>query len=259
VGVDLQLEDKVVVVTGGSRGIGRAAAAQFLREGARVVVASVRPESVARAVEDLRPLGRVEGIPCDVAAEADVVRLVQETLRRFDRLDVMVANAGTGGRYTNLADMSVEDWDAMIGVHLRGTFLCGREAARAMRDRRAAGRIVTVSSTAVWEGDPLLGHYNAAKAGIVGLTRSMAADFAPWGIRVNGVAPGWVHTDMSSSELPPPGRRVPGLGVLERAGLPEEIAPAIVFLASGISDFLTGATLIVDGGQIIAGPRPRQS
>jgi NAD(P)-dependent dehydrogenase (short-subunit alcohol dehydrogenase family) len=257
--MDLQLKDKAVIVTGGSRGIGKAAAALFLREGARLMIASVRPESVARAVEELRPLGRVEGIACDVAVEADVVRLVQETVRRFDRLDVMVANAGTGGRYTNLADLSAEDWDAMIDVHLRGTFLCGREAARAMRDRRLPGRIVTISSTAVWEGDPLLGHYNAAKAGIVGLTRSMAADFAPWGIRVNGVAPGWVHTDMSNSDLPPPGQPVRNLGALERAGLPEEIAPAIVFLASGVSDFLTGSTLIVDGGQIIVGPRPQRS
>lgn len=254
--MDLGLAGKVAIVTGGSRGIGRAAAALLLREGAQVVIASVRPESVAAALRDLRPLGRVEGIPCDVALEEDVVRLVRETLRLFDRLDVMVANAGIGGKYTNLADLSVRDWDEMVNVHLRGTFLCGREAARAMRERRIPGRIVTVSSTAAYEGDPLLGHYNAAKAGILGLTRSMAADFAPWGIRVNGVAPGWVHTDMCKSDLPSPGTPVRNLGVLERAGLPEEIAPAIIFLASSVSNYLTGATLVVDGGQIIVGPKP---
>ncbi len=256
--MDLGLKGKVAVVTGGSRGIGRAAAALFLQEGASVMIASVRPESVAAAVRELRPLGRVEGQPCDVASEVDVVRLVEETLHRLGRLDVMVANAGTGGRYTNLAELSTEEWDAMIGVHLRGTFLCGREAARAMRQRRIPGRIVTVASTAAYEGDPLLGHYNAAKAGILGLTRSMAADFAPWGIRVNSVAPGWVHTDMCKEDLPEPGARVRGLGVLERAGLPEEIAPAIVFLASSASDYLTGATLVVDGGQIIVGPKPHK-
>jgi NAD(P)-dependent dehydrogenase (short-subunit alcohol dehydrogenase family) len=255
--MDLNLSGKVAIVTGGSRGIGRAAAALLLKEGARVVVASVRPESVAAAVKELSALGPVEGIHCDVAVEEDVRRLVAETVRRCGRLDVLVANAGTGGAYTNLADLSAADWDAMIAVHLRGTFLCGREAARAMRERKIRGRIVTVSSTAVWEGDPLLGHYNAAKAGIVGLTRSMAADFAPWGIRVNGVAPGWVHTEMSSNDLPPPGTRIENLGVLERAGLPEEIAPAIAFLASGVCDFLTGTTLVVDGGQIIIGPKPR--
>ncbi len=255
--MDLRLKDKVAIVTGGSRGIGRAAAAMLLEEGALVVVSSVRPESVERAVEDLGPRDRVEGIPCDVASERDVEALMRETVKRFGRLDVVVTNAGTGGVYTNLADMTAEDWDAMINVHLRGTFLCGREAARAMRAAKTPGRIVTVSSTAVYEGDPLLGHYNAAKSGIVGLTRSMAADFAPWGIRVNGVAPGWVHTDMTSADLPDPGVPVENLGVLRRAGHAKEIATAIVFLASDICDFLTGSTLVVDGGQIIIGPKPR--
>jgi 3-oxoacyl-[acyl-carrier protein] reductase len=254
--VDLNLGGKVAIVTGGSRGIGRATAAALLREGAGVVVSSLRPESVERAVAALRPLGRVEGIACDVGSEADVVRLVAETERRFGRLDVMVANAGTGGEYTHLADMTVEAWDDMLRVHLRGAFLCGREAARAMRRAGVPGRIVTVSSVAAFEGDPLLAHYNTAKAGLLGLTRSMAADLAAWGIRVNGVAPGWVHTDMNAGLLPERGTPIDNLGVLKRAADPEEVAAAIVFLASGVCDFLTGSTLVVDSGQIIAGPRP---
>jgi len=177
--MDLELNGKVAIVTGGSRGIGRAAAAALLAESARVVISSVQPDSVRRAVAELEPAGPVSGIPCDVAREEDVVRLVRETVEAFGRLDVMVANAGTGGEYTNLVELETADWDAMIDVHLRGTFLCGREAARAMRASGTPGRIVTVSSVAAYEGDPLLGHYNAAKAGIVGLTRSMANDFAP--------------------------------------------------------------------------------
>jgi len=255
--MDLGLKGKVAIVTGGSRGIGKAACAALLKEGAQVVVSSIRKESVAAAVEELRPLGRVEGIVCDVAVEADVIRLVSETVRRLGKLDVMVANAGTGGKYTNLADLSAKDWDDMINVHLRGTFLCGREAARAMRAAKIPGRIVTVSSTSSYEGDPFLGHYNAAKNGIIGLTRSMANDFADWGIRVNCLAPGWVHTDMSNPDLPPRGTRIEHLGVLKRAGDPEEQAAAILFLASFACDFLTGATLVVDGGQIIIGPKPR--
>ncbi|MGH9798074.1 MAG: SDR family NAD(P)-dependent oxidoreductase, partial [Candidatus Polarisedimenticolia bacterium] len=159
--------------------------------------------------------------------------------------------------YTNLIDLEIGDWDAMIGVHLRGAFLCGREAARAMRASGAGGRIVNVASVAAYEGDPLLGHYNAAKAGILGLTRSMAHDFAPFGIRVNAVAPGWVHTDMTP-DLPPPGVPVGNLGALRRAGRPEEIAAAILYLLSPACDFLTGATLVVDGGQIVVGPTPRR-
>jgi 3-oxoacyl-[acyl-carrier protein] reductase len=254
--MDLELNDKVAIVTGGSRGIGRAAAAALLAEGAQVVISSVQPDSVKRAVEALEPLGRVAGIACDVAVEADVARLVHQTVETFGRLDAMVANAGTGGEYTNLADLETEEWDAMIGVHMRGTFLCGREAARAMRDAQTPGRIVTVSSVAAYEGDPLLGHYNAAKAGIVGLTRSMAADFAPLGIRVNGVAPGWVRTDMTNSDLPAPGVPIDNLCPLRRAGRAEEIGMAIAFLASGVCDFLTGSTLVVDGGQIVTGPKP---
>ncbi len=255
--MDLGLKGKVAVVTGGSRGIGRAAVKALLREGASVMVSSLRKESVEAAVRELAPLGRVEGAPCDVAVEADVVRLVEETVRRFGQLDVMVANAGISDPYKNLAETSVEEWDRMIAVHLRGTFLCGREAARAMHGAKIPGRIVTISSTSAFECDPLGGSYNAAKAGIVGLTRSMAIDFADWGIRVNSVAPGWIHTDMSTSDLPPRGTPIENLGALKRAGEPEEVAAAIVFLASGACDYLTGTTLFVDGGQMIVAPKMR--
>jgi len=253
--MDLGLRGKVAIVTGGTRGIGKAAAAALLKEGAHVMVSSVRPESVEAAVKELGPLGAVAGVPCDVSVEADVVLLVAETVGRFGRVDVMVANAGIATDYTNLADMEVADWDRMMAVHLRGTFLCGREAARAMREAKIAGRIVTVTSTSGYECEVGAGHYNAAKAGMGGLTRSMAVDFAQWGIRVNAVAPGWVYTDMGAMDLPPRGVPLEGVGVLSRAAEPEEIATAIVFLASGACDFITGTTLVVDGGQMIVAPR----
>ena len=255
--MDLGLSGRVAIVTGGSRGIGRATAEAFLREGASVMLASLRKESVEAAAKELASSGRVEGMPCDVASEADVTHLVQETVRRFGRLDVMVANAGVADPYKNLLDTSVSEWDRMIAVHLRGTFLCGREAARAMREAKIPGRIVTVSSTSAFECDPLGGSYNAAKAGIVGLTRSMAIDFADWGIRVNSVAPGWIYTDMSTSDLPPRGTPIVNLGALKRAGEPEEVAAAILFLASSACDFVTGTTLFVDGGQTIVAPKMR--
>src|SRR5438128_2244183 len=197
--MDLRLRGKVAIVTGGSRGIGRAAAAALLKEGASVMVSSLREESVQAALREISGLGRVEGIACDVAVEEQVARLVGETVRRLGGLDVMVANAGIAGTYANLADMPTPEFDRMIAVHLRGTFLCGREAARAMRAAKRPGRIVTIASTSAYECDPGGGHYNAAKAGVVGLTRSMAIDFAAWGIRVNSVAPGWVYTDMSKT------------------------------------------------------------
>jgi len=136
--MDLGLRGQVAIVTGGSRGIGRAAAEALLREGAKVVIASVRPASVERAVKELSKLGTVDGVAADVAVEADVVRLVDQTVERFGGLDVMVANAGIDGDVVNLIDMTVAQWDEMMAIHLRGSFLCGREAARAMRDGGAA-------------------------------------------------------------------------------------------------------------------------
>ncbi len=255
--MDYGLKGQVAIVTGGSRGIGRAAAEALLREGASVMLASLRKDSVETATRQLAPLGRVESLTCDVTSEADVKRLVQETLRRFRRLDVMIANAGVADPYKNLVDTTVAEWDRMIAIHLRGTFLCGREAARAMRDLKVPGRIVTISSTSAFECDPLGGSYNAAKAGIVGLTRSMAIDFADCGIRVNSVAPGWIYTDMSTADLPPRGTPIENLGVLRRAGEADEVAAAILFLASSACAFMTGTTLFVDGGQMIVAPKMR--
>jgi len=257
--MDLGLKDQVAIVTGGSRGIGRAAAEAFLREGAKVVVSSVRPASVEATVKELSALGTVEGIAADVSIEADVVRLVEETMNLFGILDVMVANAGIGGDSVNLADMTTAQWDEMMGVHLRGSFFCGREAARAMRSRRRRGRIVTVGSVSGFESEASGGHYCAAKAGIHGLTRSMAVDFAQWGIRANCVAPGWVRTDMTTDDIPPQGEPLVGLGVMDRVGKPEEIASAILFLASERCGFLAGETFVVDGGQLIAAPDPNPS
>jgi NAD(P)-dependent dehydrogenase (short-subunit alcohol dehydrogenase family) len=257
--MDLGLKDQVAIVTGGSRGIGRATAEALLREGAKVVVSSVRPASVETAVKELSALGTVEGIAADVSIEADVVRLVEETMNLFGVLDVMVANAGIGGDLVNLADMTAAQWDEMMGVHLRGSFFCGREAARAMRSRRRHGRIVTVGSASGFESEVSSGHYCAAKAGIHGLTRSMAVDFGQWGIRANCVAPGWVRTDMTVDDIPPPSEPVVGFGVMGRVGNPEEIASAILFLASERCGFLTGETFVVDGGQLVAAPDPNPS
>jgi len=252
--MDLRLKDRVVIVTGGSRGIGRATAEAFLREGARVMICSARSAAVEAALKDLQPLGAIEGIPGDVADEETVVHLVAETERRLGPLDVMVANAGIAGEEANLADMTVEQWDRVMAVNLRGAFLCGREAARAMRASGRRGSIVTVGSVSGIESDLEGGQYNAAKAGLHGLTRSMAVDFARWGIRANCVAPGWVLTDMAIPYLPPPDQPLENCGVLRRAAEPEEIANAILFLASETSSFTTGETLVVDGGQVIAAP-----
>lgn len=254
--MDYGLKGKVAVVTGGSRGIGRAVATAFLKEGAAVMIASKRGVGRSRGEGPGADRPR-RGIGCDVGREEDVRRLVGETVGRLGRLDVMVTNAGIADPYKNMLDTSVDEFDRMIAVHLRGTFLCGREAARVMRDSGTRGRIVTISSTSGLECERHAATYNAAKAGIIGLTRSMAIDFAPFGIRVNTVAPGWIHTDMTVNDLPDRGVPIENLGALDRGGEPEEVAAAVLFLASEGSDFITGSTLVVDGGQMIVAPQMR--
>ncbi len=249
--MDLGLRDQIVIVTGGSRGIGLAAATAFLREGARVMISSVHPASVEAALKELQALGTVEGLACDVAREEDVVHLVSETIRRFGRLDVMVANAGIGGDEVNLVDMTTEQWDQVMDVNLRGVFLCGREAARAMRSSGCRGRIVTVGSIYGLVSSATEGHYCTSKTAIHGLTRSMAVDFARWGVRVNCVAPGWVRTGTAAEYIPPPGQPLENCGVMNREAEPEEIGNAIAFLASDACGFTTGETFVIDGGQTI--------
>ena len=247
--MDLRLRGKVAIVTGGSRGIGRAAAAALLKEGASVMVSSLREESVQAAVREISGLGRVEGIACDVAVEEQVARLVGETVRRLGGLDVMVANAGIAGTYANLADMPTPEFDRMIAVHLRGTFLCGREAARAMRAAKRPGRIVTIASLAGQTGGLAAGaSYAASKAGVAALTKSIARFAGPHGITANCVNPGLIDTPMIAAWPADIRDRVVAQTPLGRLGRPEEVAAVVVMLASDGASFVHGAHVDVNGG-----------
>lgn len=247
--MNLGLSGAGCIVTGGSRGIGRATAEVLLREGASVAVLSRRQGSIDEAIAALAPLGTVHGFACDVADEDDVAATIALAHERLGRLDVLVANAGIAGTQAAMTDMATSAWDEVMHVNLRGAFVCCREAARRMRAAAVGGRIVIVSSATVFQAEPRLGHYNTAKAGLIGLTRSLAVDLAASGIRVNCVAPGLTDTDQSRAYITP-GMTV---GAMNRAGTPAEVAAAIAFLAGDACGFVTGATLVVDGGQAIAG------
>lgn len=247
--MDLGLSGASCIVTGGSRGIGRATAEALLREGASVAVVSRRRPSVEAAVAALAPLGTVHGFACDVADEDAVAATIALARERLGGLDVLVANAGIAGTQAVMADMTTSVWDEVMHINLRGAFVCCREAAQRMRMDAVAGRIVIVSSATVFQAEPRLGHYNTAKAGLIGLTRSLAVDLAASGIRVNCVAPGLTDTDQTQGYITP-GMTI---GAMHRAGTPAEIAAAITFLAGDACGFVTGATLVVDGGQAIAG------
>lgn len=250
----LTLAGKTALVTGGSRGIGRATCVLFGRLGARVVVNYVRDG--AAAAETVR-LVEAEGaealaIQADVSTPAEAGRLVSETVARFGALDVLVVNHGIWKR-ASIEEMTPEQWDETLRINLGGAYAVCHHAARHMIARKS-GAMILISSTSGQRGEAHYSHYSATKGALLSFTKSLAAELAPHGIRVNAVAPGWVLTDMTRETLEGPEgsaavRPIP----LRRAGTPEEIAGPVAFLASDLASFLFGEILSVNGGAVMAG------
>lgn len=246
----MRFQGKVVLVTGGNSGIGRGIVHRFIREGARVALAARNPEKGSAVEAEIRDMGG-DGtfFACDLADEASVRDLIN-CVSGWGRLDVVVNNAGVGSRRSGIsaADGPGARWDKMRGPNLDAPYLVAAYALPAIRDS-GGGAIVNISSTATLHGN--WGSYGVAKAGVEALTRALAVEGAPFGIRANCVSPGWIATDLDSSENPagtesgewelPP-------GVLNRMGTPDEIASAVAFLASDDASFITGQTLVADGG-----------
>jgi 3-oxoacyl-[acyl-carrier protein] reductase len=249
----LTLEGKGAIVTGGSRGIGRAVSVMFGRLGARVAVNYVRNEAAARETVDAVAAagGEAFAVQADVSQPAATQRLVATAVERFGALDVLVVNQGIWKR-ASIDAMTPEQWDETLNVNLRGAYAICHHAARRMIPKRS-GAIVMIASTSGQRGEAHYSHYSASKGALISFTKSLAAELAPHGIRVNGVAPGWVTTDMTREALEGPGRAdalrpIP----LGRPGLPEEIAGPVAFLASELSSYVYGEILSVNGGAVMA-------
>jgi NAD(P)-dependent dehydrogenase (short-subunit alcohol dehydrogenase family) len=249
-----EMNGRVALVVGASSGIGKATAEALAAKGASVVLAARREEDLASLVSEIEARGgKATAVRTDVSEAKDVERMVAHAIETFGRLDYAVNNAGIEGRFAAITDLADEDWDRVLDINLRGAFLCLKHEARAMLDCGNGGAIVNVGSVNSFLGFASGAAYVASKHGLVGLTTSVSAELAPQGIRVNIVCPGIIDTPMHQRLRKQIGDDVYDSAViptvhLRRAGRPEEIARAIVFLCSDEASYITGATLTPDGG-----------
>jgi NAD(P)-dependent dehydrogenase (short-subunit alcohol dehydrogenase family) len=245
------VNNPVVLVTGGLSGIGRAAAVAFAKKGAKVVVAGRRDDAGKALVKELRSLGsEAEFINADVRKEEDVRALVDKTIARFGRLDVAVNNAGTEGKGGRITEQTAESYAATFDTNVLGVVLSMKHEARAMQ-AQGSGDIINISSTYGHEGAAGASIYVGAKHAVEGITKSVALELAKSGIRVNAIAPGPTDTGMLTRFTGTPENKAALVTTVPmgRLGLPEELANAIVFVASDEASFITGHVLNVDGGK----------
>lgn len=251
-----ELSGRVAVVTGSTRGIGRAIAAALLRAGARVAVTGRTAEVARQVAEQLNQECSTEhaaGFGVDVASAASVAALAAEVDRHFGPIDILVNNAGISPVYTRALKLQEADFDAIVATNLKGTFLCCQEFGRRMTGQ-GHGSIVNLSSISARAAAPRLAAYAATKAGIEALTRTLALEWAEFSVRVNAVAPAFIETDMNAGLREIPRLREEALArtPLQRFGQPDEVAAAVVFLCSEAAGYITGTVLDVDGGWLAA-------
>lgn len=238
---------QVALVTGGARGIGRSIAEGLARRGANVAIADINEgEAVKTSAEITKSGVRAIGIGLDVSKSEQVMKSFEIIMKEFGKLDILVNNAGIT-RDNLLLRMKEDDWDAVIGINLKGAFLCSKEAVKIM-SRQRYGRIVSVSSVVAFMGNPGQANYSASKAGLIGLTKTIAKEYAGRGITSNAIAPGFISTAMTD-KLPDTVKEEMKKAIpMSRFGSPEDVANAVLFLSSPESGYITGQVIHVNGG-----------
>ncbi len=244
-----ELRGKVAIVTGSSRGIGKGIALRFGQEGAKVVLAARTAEAIQQVAAEIRAAGG-EALPVvtDVSQKSSVENLFAETMRAFGGVDILVNNAAWANPVAHFLEMDEEHWDGVIAANLKSIYLCCHRAANIMVDQGRRGSIINISSFGAVRAHRMMAAYDATKGGMESMTRVMAVDLAPFGIRVNVVGPGAIHQE-TFDQLGPEAKERRGLTIpLGRVGYPEEIAGTVAFLCSDDASYITGQALYVDGG-----------
>jgi 3-oxoacyl-[acyl-carrier protein] reductase len=243
----LKLAGRVALVTGAAQGIGKAVALLLARNGADIVVSDVNLEKAEETAKEIRSIGRKAlAIKGDVANWNDVEQMMDVILEKFAKIDILVNNAGIT-RDKLILRMTEEDWDAVLDVNLKGTFHCTKAVVRHMAKQRS-GKIVNIASVVGEMGNAGQANYSASKAGVIGLTKTIAREFAQRGININAIAPGYIETPMTEALPEKEKEELKKLIPMERLGKPEDVAEAVLFLVSEESSYITGQVLNVNGG-----------
>ncbi len=246
------LSEKVALITGSARGIGKAIALELANHGANIVINDILIENeINKTLEEIKQsTNKAIGIRADITKLDEVESMVKEIINKFGKIDILVNNAGIT-RDSLLIRMKEEDWDAVININLKGTFNCSKTVAKYMMREKKGGKIVNISSVIGLVGNIGQANYAASKAGIIGLTKSMAKELALRNINVNAIAPGFIETDMTK-KLPEKVRQELQQQIpLKRLGIVEDVAKAVYFLVSDASNYITGQVINVDGGMVM--------
>jgi NAD(P)-dependent dehydrogenase (short-subunit alcohol dehydrogenase family) len=251
------LSNRVAIITGGARGIGKGIALKFADEGCSIVIADVLVNEAGKTVEQISQKGREAiFVQCDVSKSRQVQDLVDQTINRFGKVDILVNNAGIAGAVKSIVDVSEEEWDRLLAINLKGVFLCCKAVVPYMK-KKGYGKIINISSSAAVAPPAPVIHYSASKTGVLGLTRDLALELAPLNICVNAILPGVIPTDIYDDlQVFPPGVKKEDafaemgkmFAPMQRLGTPEDIAGVALFLASDLSAYVTGDRIIVAGG-----------
>ena len=245
----MRLQNRVAIVTGAGRGIGKGIALRLAEDGAKVAVADISQEMVEKAAEEIRAMGRESlALKIDVTKQREVQYLIDTVNEKFGQIDILVNNAGIN-RDAMLHKMTQEQWDQVIAVNLTGTFLCMQAVCALMRDQES-GRIINISS-ASWLGNIGQANYSASKAGVIGLTKTAAREMAKKNVTINAICPGFIDTDMTRSIPEKVWDIMIGKIPMGRVGTPRDVANMAVFLASDEASYITGEVINVGGGMVL--------